>query len=325
MGERDAQRTRISFSESRCPSSSFLNLVYETAIGCGHSTTFVNVGANKGYVVSEIVSIFAPHAHVGPVRLGAALHAYGLSLSNYTGCGVCEDCRSDPEPSSASLCNTPRAQLSIHAFEPVPETVLLLQSVLLPLLSGVEGVTFTLHAAAVVRDAESVTSVPFEVCTRGAEVCSIKPVSGGSTVNVPTASLDRWAASDLKNNESIDLLLIDAEGYDPDVLRGAHALLNSARVRILMFEYNSGNQWETESLESMISVLDWHGYTCFLIGRTTSVVLLTGCFEPSSMEMRAWSNILCVRRNEVRTIEALMALTALGSRRGSDEDLHQYR
>lgn len=310
--ERDAQRDRINFSESRCPSSTFISLIYETAIGC-RDAVVVNVGANKGYVISEIAAIFAPQANVNPKRLGSAIHNFGLSLNNYSGCGVCNDCRSEPDASSASKCLGKPAHIAIHAFEPVPATVLLLRTALVPLLAEAPDISFTLHAAAVVRSAEITKSVPFEDCRHGDEVCSIKLVAGTKTVQVPTASLDLWASNELGNGVVIDLLLIDAEGYDPDVIRGAHSLLNSGRVRILQFEYNSGNLWETETLESTVSALDWHGYSCFLIGRASNAVLLTGCFEPHSMEKKAWSNVLCVRRSENATIAALISLTALGS------------
>ena len=301
-----------------------MNLLYETAIGCGRDALVVNVGANKGYVLAELVSIFAPQAGIGPIRLGEAYEEFGLTLNHFTGCGVCADCREDPAPSSAVMCVAAAgggggsvggallAQLTLHAFEPMPDNIHLLRSVVEPLLAIADGVSLKVHAAAVVSDAARVKSVPFQNCKRGEEACSISSAAGSNTVDVPTASLDLWAERELKGGAVIDLLFVDAEGYDPDVIRGASALLRSGRVRILEFEYHGVNLWEIQSLDGVVTALDWQGYSCFLIGRASNAVLLTGCFEPASMEKKAWSNVLCVRRSENATLAALMAMTAIG-------------
>jgi FkbM family methyltransferase len=230
--ERDSQRGRISFGDSQCPSNSFLSTVYETAIGCGRDSVIVNVGANKGYVVAEVLSIFAPQVCIGPVRLGKAIAQSGLAFNAVTGCGICNDCAADPAPSSAESCAGPPARVDIHAFEPVPDNVLMMRTLLAPMLEGAEAVSFTIHAVAVVRDAAAVTTVPFSNCRGGGEGCSIQSAAGEGTVNVPTASLDLWAQRELGASTTIDLLFIDAEGFDPDVLRGADTLLRAGRVRI---------------------------------------------------------------------------------------------
>ena len=310
--DREAQRGRISFGESQCPSSSFLNVIYETAVGCGRDALIVNVGANKGYVVAEVLAIFAPYAHVGPLRLGEAIARSGLQFNEKTGCGICDDCRSNPAASSAASCPGLPARVVVHAFEPVPDNVNIIRTQLEPMLAHVEDVSFTLHAVAVVRDATTVASVPFSNCRGGGEGCSIQSAANADTVDVPTASLDLWARREL-NAAVIDLLLIDAEGFDPEVMRGADMLLRSGRVRILQFEYHGVNHWGSESLEDMVATLDARHFSCFLIGRERSAVLLTGCFEPATMEKKTWSNVLCVLRSERITLEALMKMTALGA------------
>ena len=313
--DRDLQRGSIdsNLNMSHCPSSDFLNLVYEAAFGCGRDALVVNVGANKGYLIAELVAIFAPRATVGPKRLGLAIQESGLMESFQSLCGVCWDCMSDPAPSSAVSCAGRAAHLTVHAFEPLPANVHLLRTVLEPMLAeaAVDVVSFTLHAAAVVRDAAAVPSVHFPDCATGIENCFIQKESSGKTVNVPTASLDLWARRELGRAGVIDLLFIDAEGFDPDVIRGADELLRAGRVRILQFENHAINLWRDESLEAMVDSLNERGYSCFLIGARASTTLLTACFEPALMNRKVWSNVLCIRRSERETLAAFLALTKL--------------
>jgi FkbM family methyltransferase len=306
--QRDAQRGRISFEESCCPSSSFLNLLYETAFRCS-DVLILNVGANKGYVLAELLFIFAPRAKIGPIQLGHLIENYGVSLEDFSGCGVCNDCKHNPSSSSAAACSI-HPRIILHAFEPLPANVHLLKMTIEPLINSVENLSLTVHSKAIIGDA-NIKTVPFENCGIGIEWCSIKSAGGGNTINVEAASLDSWAAANLASDDVIDLLFVDAEGYDPDVLRGAHSLFSSGRVRVFQFEYHGINVWTTTTLESVISFLSELGYSCFLVGRAFNSVLLTGCFDPTSMEKKQWSNVLCVRRNEYSALATLYAMSGL--------------
>jgi FkbM family methyltransferase len=87
------------------------------------------------------------------------------------------------------------------------------------------------------------------------------PNARGKTSEVPTSTLDTWA----KDNgiHSVDVLKIDAEGYDFDVLQGASELFAERRVGVCVFEY--GYCWlETGSLLAEASAfLSARGYELF--------------------------------------------------------------
>ena len=51
----------------------------------------------------------------------------------------------------------------------------------------------------------------------------------------------------------IDILMIDTEGHDALVLRGAEKLIKHNRVRCIIFEYHQLEPWSTIRLEDTIS------------------------------------------------------------------------
>ena len=110
---------------------------------------------------------------------------------------------------------------------------------------------------------------------------------------------------------AIDLLFVDAEGYDPAVLRGARGMLEGGRVAVLAFEVNSLGLWLAgDSVNAILGWLDRDaGMDCFQMQRETftpkgRAVKLTGCEAPEEM---AWSNVLCVRREERAMLAVLDA------------------
>ena len=242
-----ASRARLDVAASSCPSSDFFTELYNADFAC-KPAVLVDVGANKGYVVAEMLAIFAPALGVAPPALGAAIAASGAAFNEVTGCGICDDCKHTPPPSSAAHCAA-QARVVVHAFEPVPDNVDMLNLRLGPLLRAAPGagaaaaaaaaaVSLHVHAAAVVEDAAATPSVVVSNCRGGGEGCGVLgagAAEGADAVRVPAVSLDAWAAG--AGVASIDLLFIDAEGADPLVLRGAAALLGAGRVRALVFEY----------------------------------------------------------------------------------------
>lgn len=55
-------------------------------------------------------------------------------------------------------------------------------------------------------------------------------------VRVPVRTLDEFAAE--RGFETIGLLKIDVEGYEPDVIRGADRLLREQRIELVLFEFS---------------------------------------------------------------------------------------
>jgi FkbM family methyltransferase len=137
----------------------------------------------------------------------------------------------------------------IWAFEPNPSTLEKLRAAVLnqPAITPVGlalGATKTTAQLQITGSSVNASLLPYE-----------KP-SGNDTVTgearVEVITLDDFAE---KNDiETIDLLKVDAQGYDLEVLRGAEGLLRAGRIRALVVEVNfvqmySGQAWFHEIYE----------------------------------------------------------------------------
>jgi len=96
----------------------------------------------------------------------------------------------------------------------------------------------------------------------------------------------------------VDVLMIDTEGHDAMVLRGAKHLIKKQAVRCIIFEYHSLEPWKSMRLEDTIRELDIHGYECFFQGNERLWPLSGHCWN-EAYEFHSWSNVMCVARNDV--------------------------
>lgn len=101
---------------------------------------------------------------------------------------------------------------------------------------------------------------------------------------VPITTLDDEIAH--REWGRIDLLKIDAEGYDLRVLRGAHALLAAQDIGVLQFEYNRAWQLAGDTLRAAYTLLEQCGYVVYLLKRdglyTLDYMLYEEYFEYSN-------------------------------------------
>ena len=244
--------------------------------------------------------------------------------------------------------------LALHLFEPLPGNAMLLRRGLLPLVAAAAAwagnasqslpVDLHVHELALVAGeggeggeasggggggggGGGVRTVQFGACAPGNERCGVGPASAaaaaaaeGSGRAVRAASLDEWlggseaAAAALPRGTRNDVMVVDAEGQDPELLlQGARALLARQGVRVLQFEYQgSVRGWARTSLRAVTGALDALNYDCFFLLQHGAAVRITGCWMPA-MEFRQWANVLCVRRGEAGMLAALNAMTPLVS------------
>lgn len=100
----------------------------------------------------------------------------------------------------------------------------------------------------------------------------------GNTVQVPLTTVDALVR-DLKLSK-VDILIIDTEGADPAVLRGAAKTLGS--VRYLLFEAHrdiEGSHWARETIFDVVSDLNGHGFDCYWAGHNGKLYSITFCYE----------------------------------------------
>ena len=220
-----------------------------------------------------------------------------------------------------------RGAAAIHAFEPTTSNHGLLDYGVAALVgeavaraggAAAAGLSLALYAQAVVGDANT-TWVDFGRCQAGVERCGVADAARGflpatqgdgaaiATERVRAVTLDAWAAAE--GVESIDVLITDTEGMDPEALRGAAGLLARGAVRLLEFEYHAQRAWLGTTLERVVAQLDEWGYDCAFEG-AANATRLTKCWAPV-FEVRRWSNVVCASRREPALLAVLAARTAL--------------
>ncbi len=92
-------------------------------------------------------------------------------------------------------------------------------------------------------------------------VVGVTPNSTGIGVQVST--LD--AECEREGMERVDLLKIDAEGYDLNVLKGARKLLEEQRIGVTQFEYSRGWRNNYATLKEAVEYLEALSYKVFLL------------------------------------------------------------
>jgi len=135
------------------------------------------------------------------------------------------------------------------------------------------------------------------VCPAG-EACEAAAFEGRFGGDAPAfESVTVETLDALLPGATVDFLLLDVEGYDPLVLAGGRETV--ARARFLEFEYHFRGAWaEDVTLERTAADLDAAGFDCYLQGAHSALWRLSrGCFH-AAFELRAWSNVACVRRDE---------------------------
>lgn len=126
----------------------------------------------------------------------------------------------------------------------------------------------------------------------------------GPLVTVPLMTYDSFVKAhvDPAGTRIIDFLYVDTEGYEPGVLAGAAATL--PYTRIVVFEYGASAIWATTSLLEVSKQLDAIGFDCFITWRDSLVRVNGGCWA-SELEIRSWSNVLCVNRRDAAWTTAI--------------------
>jgi len=299
--------------------------------GCttARQLTFLNVGANKGFMVASMLQQFSLnagftnadwHAEMGEFikhTYGVLPESIGSFLPEY--CGACMACREHPVPVPA--LKQP-LELDIHAFEIAHVNVQWLRWAFARF-----GVRASLLRAAA-TNATGRVKVPTmkrledfgdeRASVRGA---AAKMVHHGKNVDCPSCrpfrcydygscwhymsglALDTYVQQE--GLRHIHFVSIDTEGHDALVLEGLKESLERGAIDVLEFEFNSAlGSWNARSsvkrsLRGTLAQLEEYAYSCFWQGN--------GCIAPASgecwqngFERVGWSNLICASRPRSR-------------------------
>ena len=292
---------------SACPANELWESVHLQMRKAGQTSfVLVDVGANKGYTSGDWLRIWKPALGISPKTI---YDFYSQEFSPKL-CGMCKECKM-----SYSFSNEDWAlesvDLTIHMVEPSPST----HEMLVKMKDRLDFKGFQIHRFAAYNES---TELEFVAAHAGWEVGAIAQgntatdyLKSGSVVKVKAMKLDDWFQSSQIHH--VDILKIDAEGFDPLVLQGTQEFLRGQRASILAFEYHSINFWNKDnpfssSLKEWVDRLDSFDYDCYIEGRDNILVRLTGCWD-DRFEFRKWSNVACVLRSQTSINNAMMSLT----------------
>lgn len=299
----------------------------------GHTWRFIDVGANKGYTVAEVLSLFS-FVKPTPAYLGTMLAS--LMPGDWTSRGAC--CDQHAPLSTPPLSNTTR--LEIFIFEPAPSNYQFMAKRLFPgsvemnaavvaavgrdamlrtharthnvtveaLRATAQPYVELYHSAALAPRAAPF--VRFPDVPLGSEVGGVGAARHDCDVFVPTSTLDAMLGGP-EAPPFFDLVLIDTEGFDLEVILGARSLLDEGRIGAVVFELH--RRTETRLPAILEDFMSPNGYECFhLVNDDWEGILvpISGPCWQRAFDIRGWYNSVCfnVRIEHVRkAVESLLA------------------
>ena len=210
-----------------CPSGAWKETTavdVAASAGSRDALVLVNAGANKGYAVGEWAQ-----------RFGGASFSNNDWLTNLTAikpnmmlrCGYCGACRaSNPVPILHP------GGVHAYAVELLDTNALVLRMMMERMRLSSDVVT--VHEIAL-SNYSGVAYSPSVHRTGQEDVQASSTASRGHGKRVESLTLEDFAAR--QRIQTIHTLSLDAEGWDPRILRGAASLLRARRIELLEFEY----------------------------------------------------------------------------------------
>lgn len=265
---------------SACPASRWMD-VLAPLLAREEDMVFLNIGANKGYAIADFLQRFNASETLDNRKWLQRVKRHVHSTVDIK-CGVCGACKNPVPTVRMNRTRTLRA----YAVELITANVGILQW--LYKYFNVNGQI--LHLA--VTNESGFVYEPRNA-RPGTEWHSIST----SGKRVRSVTVDDLLHETRLDEGLIDLLTIDAEGFDPLIIDGASKLLASKRARIVEFEYHRVGMWvKGRSLRTTLDQMYTAGYQCYWEGNDA----VKGALAPAGgsdwcpeFEFRNMSNVLC--------------------------------
>eukprot|EP00928_Gymnodinium_smaydae_P094774 TRINITY_DN8014_c0_g3_i1.p1 TRINITY_DN8014_c0_g3~~TRINITY_DN8014_c0_g3_i1.p1 ORF type:complete len:371 (+),score=40.72 TRINITY_DN8014_c0_g3_i1:71-1114(+) len=260
------------------------------------SKTILNIGCNKGNDAVRWMEIFdtSPNNFWKQDRWISSVDAAVLSAE---GRGyVCKPSNGYVTAAQVETRTNEEGGPTVVCVEPAPQTFQLLHntSVALGYAANSKYGSLKLVQAAMTSSAVPGEMLPFPNVAAGIEAGSLRGEEGQSTVDVPAKTVD-GLVEELKL-QTPDVMLIDTEGYDAEVLKGAKKTL--AKVRYLEFEVHRDlYPWSKTQLKTVVDELDGQDFDCFWAGNNAKLTHIKKSWN-DDFERPVWANVACVKRGD---------------------------
>eukprot|EP00759_Apiculatamorpha_spiralis_P025321 PhF_6_TR28326/c0_g1_i1/m.41970 len=255
-----------------CPNEAAWLKLWATARNqSDHVWSAVFVGANKGYVVANVLQTLTGKGPT-PLSLYTRLKTYTSDLLNSDAegklhelCGSCCDCLEVPYP---TLDLYRANKVMFRAIEPVAATSRWLRHVFHPLSPIGSWINVTQAAVSSTENVKLYAGVTMEHRGRrrvakdiGDERAAIhfhRRHGGEPRGLIPLTTIDELVPP----GTVCDLVITDAEGHDKEILFGAWDALEEHRILVYQFELhgNENTKWKMTVFERMERM----GYECYL-------------------------------------------------------------
>lgn len=269
----------------------------------------INVGCNKAFDAINLLRMGTRDPSFLPQTWKSALGNTSSEMRNQG---------EHPAPIPKSSPNRPGV---VHCVEPLPVTMVRLQEAAQK--SGYADKGLVLHHVAMsdrqgsvhfpvrqkLTSSEGTPSVAaVETGKEDARLDSCSSLESEEELNkfctpVPMSTLDQHFGDLLKERSTIQVLKVDAEGWDYPVLFGG-GMEMLKKVEYLEFENHRVGAWQNHSLQDAVEKLDRLGFTCYWAGKGR-LWRISGCWM-DHFGVKSWSNVACAHRVLAPTLAARM-------------------
>jgi FkbM family methyltransferase len=270
-----------------CPKKSWLERYYQEATTSANFVA-VNVGCNKGY---DAVNFLRMGLNDNSVSLASWKAAMPSNMKE----GVCKQEVEDDQYHVKSSDTAPTPTATVYCVEPVPATYQALKAAQESTGYGSKGLRVLQYAL----NNDQPGHTLFSNATVGAEKQGLNKCDtrDGACESVKTSKLDTLLKEQDMADTRIDVLLIDVEGWDFEVLKGASKTLE--QTAYVEFEYNWRGKWGEDQgnkpLLKAVTFLKYLDFTCYWPGKDGELWKLTGCWDKDYGGLY-WANVACVNR-----------------------------
>lgn len=267
------------------------------------ASVFIDIGSNKGYTAMRFFSYWSPFLNLNPRS-----HYKRVSTSDFKdiqACGVCNDCRENQQPFIDVYARVCGVQKTSHRDE--QEALVNHTKKLCETKKSIHVYSYDGNAGLISHCSQANENLNWHLQV-GAFVdnCEgdfVRFLSNGELGHVmddqgqgQSGNMVECFTLDKLDFERVDILKIDAEGFDGQILHGGRKMLK--KVELVMFEYS--HLWPTEStLLEVVSFLETYNFHCFLEGKNLLVDLSSWSWDPTNFDRKQWSNVYCPHKGSL--------------------------
>jgi FkbM family methyltransferase len=262
------------------------------------ASVFVDIGVNRGFISTLIFSLWGGGGYdVSPISQFEIYKKHDYFRNNRNPGGVCHSAFNYGYPlycpqnyrQESGLC-TVKNDIHLYSIDGSPFIISTLQDVISnrhpsDVASHWKVKNFAMSDTKGFAEF-TVQNETYMAGFEGGSITADNTKAKRATEKVPMTTLDDFANTYIEQKK-VDIVKIDAEGFDTHVIRGAHEMLSERRVGMITWE--SGNP---VSLKQNLKYLSEQKFDCYSPDWRGFIKLTGGCVN----RLQRGGNVFCVSR-----------------------------